>query len=288
MIRSMTGYARLEGDCSVGRVVWEMRAVNHRYLDVSLRLPEDFRRMEPDLRQLVSKQIGRGKIECSLRYRYDGAQSSELAVDTHRVQQLQQAMDQVAHIWGPMGPSDPLRLLSFAGVIREPEDDLSPLLATARELFNGLLKAFDDSRLGEGARMHDFLVERCDNIEALVAQVRPRYQAAREQWVERLRQRALEMKVELDPQRFEQELAIAAQRLDVEEELSRLASHLVEVRQVLKRDKSVGRRLDFLMQELNREANTLSSKSQDAEMTRLAVEMKVQIEQMREQVQNIE
>lgn len=288
MIRSMTGYAREESQGAWGRLSWELRSVNHRYFDLSFKVPEDFRAQEGDLRQFASRQVARGKVEASLRHVRDAGTSTGIEPDLERVQAVQQALARIQGQWPDMAAVDPLRLLAFPGVLREPSADTTALNEGARALFERVLHAFNASREREGARLAEFLVERCDAIEQLVAAVRRRYAEVRGQGVERLRARARELSVELDPARLEQEMVIALQRLDVEEEMSRLLSHLIEVRSALARDEAVGRRLDFLMQELNREANTLSSKSQDAELTRHAVEMKVIIEQMREQVQNIE
>lgn len=288
MIRSMTGYARVETQGPWGRLSWELRSVNHRYFDFSIKAPEDFRALDGELRQLAAARIARGKIEAALRYSREAAGGSQIEPDLDRVRDLRQALDAVAKEWGPLQGADPLRLLSFPGVLREQSADFSVLLEAARKLFDQCVREFNESRAREGGRLETFLVERCDAIEQLVTIVRARYAEVRGQGIERLRARARELNVELDPARLEQEMVIALQRLDVEEEMSRLLSHLVEVRSSFKRDEAVGRRLDFLMQELNREANTLSSKSQDAELTRCSVEMKVTIEQMREQVQNIE
>lgn len=288
MIRSMTGYARVETQGSWGRLSWELRAVNHRYFDLSFKSPEEFRSIEGELRQLAAAKIARGKIEAALRYVREGGGSGRVDPDLERVRELKVAMARIAGEWGPLSPTDPLRLLAFPGVLREPTPDFAALVDAARKLFDQCLREFNDSRAREGARLESFLTDRLDAIEQLVATVRARYAEVRGQGIERLRARAKELGVELDPGRLEQEMVIALQRLDVEEEMSRLLSHLTEVRGSLKRDEAVGRRLDFLMQELNREANTLSSKSQDAELTRCSVEMKVIIEQMREQVQNIE
>ncbi|TDU26593.1 uncharacterized protein (TIGR00255 family) [Panacagrimonas perspica] len=288
MIRSMTGYARVETQGPWGRLSWELRSVNHRYFDFSIKAPEDFRALDGELRQLAAARIARGKIEAALRYSRESASGSQIEPDLDRVRDLRQALEAVAKEWGPLQGADPLRLLSFPGVLREQSADFSVLLEAARKLFDQCVREFNESRAREGGRLETFLVERCDAIEQLVAIVRARYAEVRGQGIERLRARARELNVELDPARLEQEMVIALQRLDVEEEMSRLLSHLVEVRGSFKRDEAVGRRLDFLMQELNREANTLSSKSQDAELTRCSVEMKVTIEQMREQVQNIE
>lgn len=288
MIRSMTGYARVETQGPWGRLSWELRSVNHRYFDLSFKSLEEFRAIEGDLRQLAAAKIARGKIEAAMRYVREGGAAGKVEPDLERVRELNIAMARVASEWGPMAQTDPLRLLSFPGVLREQTPDFAVLLDAARKLFDRVVKEFNESRAREGARLEVFLVERLDAIEQHVAAVRTRYAEVRGQGIERLRARARELGVELDPGRLEQEMVIALQRLDVEEEMSRLLSHLTEVRTSLKRDEAVGRRLDFLMQELNREANTLSSKSQDAELTRHSVEMKVAIEQMREQVQNVE
>lgn len=288
MIRSMTGYARVETQGAWGRLSWELRSVNHRYFDFSIKAPEEFRALDGELRQLAASRIARGKIEAALRYTRESGGGNQIEPDLDRVRDLRQALDAVTKEWGPLLGADPLRLLSFPGVLREQSADFTVLLEAARKLFDQCVREFNESRAREGGRLETFLVERCDAIEQLVTTVRARYAEVRGQGIERLRTRARELNVELDPARLEQEMVIALQRLDVEEEMSRLLSHLVEVRGSFKRDEAVGRRLDFLMQELNREANTLSSKSQDAELTRCSVEMKVTIEQMREQVQNIE
>lgn len=288
MIRSMTGYARVEQQTSFGRISWEMRSVNHRYLDLSFKLPEEFRSLENDLRNAAGVQLSRGKVEISLRYSRESATASALQLDTDRLAHLRDALDTVGGLMGPMSVPDPLRLLAFPGVVRAEQPDFTPLIAAAREAFDALLVDFSDTREREGERLQQFLLARCDELLAQVTQVRVRYPEVRTQWLERLRARCGDLGVDIEPARLAQEVALAASRLDVEEELSRLEAHVTEVRKILKRKEAVGRRLDFLMQELNREANTLSSKSQDADMTRCGVDMKVLIEQMREQVQNIE
>ena len=288
MIRSMTGYARVEAQASWGRISWELRSVNHRYLDLQLKLPEEFRTVENEWRAQASAHISRGKVEAGLRYVREGVGADLLEIDTQRLAQLRESLDKLAFELGATTAPDPLRVLGFPGVLRQQQADFAPLIAEAKKLFERALKDFTETRAREGKSLEQFLRERCDTLETLIKTVRERYPKVREQWLEKLRARCSELGVEVDPQRLAQEVALASQRLDVEEEMSRLASHVQEVRQTLERGESVGRRLDFLMQELNREANTLSSKSQDAEMTRCGVEMKVLIEQMREQVQNIE
>ncbi|MGH8461345.1 MAG: YicC/YloC family endoribonuclease [Stenotrophobium sp.] len=288
MIRSMTGYARVEAQATWGRISWELRSVNHRYLDLQLKLPEEFRSVENEWRTQAGAHISRGKVEAGLRYAREGGGSDLIEVDIQRLAQLRQSLDRLAHELGPTTAPEPMRILGFPGVLKQQQADFAPLIAEAKKLFERALKDFTDTRTREGERLELFLRERCDALEGLIKTVRGRYPKVREQWLDKLRARCAELGVEVDPQRLAQEVALAAQRLDVEEEMSRLASHVQEVRQTLERGESVGRRLDFLMQELNREANTLSSKSQDAEMTRCGVEMKVLIEQIREQVQNIE
>lgn len=284
----MTGFARSETQTPQGRLSWELRAVNHRYLDVQLKLPEEFRAIENELRALAAAKVSRGKLECGLRVNRESDAPSGLSVDTARLGQLKAALEIVAVELRAHAEPDPLRVLAFPGIVKQESQDPAPLLAAATQLFQKALAEFSAMREREGGRLVEFLNERCDALDGLTAAVKKRYPQVRDQWLEKLRARCAELGVELEPQRLAQEVVLSAQRLDVEEELSRLASHLTEIRQTLKREESVGRRLDFLMQELNREANTLSSKSQDAEMTRCAVEMKVAIEQMREQVQNIE
>ncbi|HEY0972928.1 MAG TPA: YicC/YloC family endoribonuclease [Solimonas sp.] len=284
----MTGYARVESSGAWGRMSWELRAVNHRYLDIQLKMPEEFRALEGELRQLAGTRIARGKIECGLRYLREAAPGDRIELNLPRLAQLRAAMDQVAHEIGATAVPDPMRVLAFPGVLDEQPVDFAPMLAQARQLFEAAVADFTQTREREGQRLLQFILERCDAIATLTEQVRQRFPQVREQWLARVRARCAELGIEVEPQRLAQEIALSSQRLDVEEEMSRLLSHLEEVRQALARGESVGRRLDFLMQELNREANTLSSKSQDAEMTRCAVEMKVAIEQIREQVQNIE
>ncbi|HVT36950.1 MAG TPA: YicC/YloC family endoribonuclease [Nevskiaceae bacterium] len=284
----MTGYARAEAQGPWGRISWELRSVNHRYLDLQIKVPEEFRRIENELRTQAGARVARGKIEAGLRYVREASADGALEVDLARLKQLKSAMETVSRELHSTGLPDPLRVLGFPGVVRQQEADFAPLIAAARELFEQALDDFTATRTREGERLAAYLAERTQAIEQLVAQVRARYPQVRDGWLARVKARCAELGVEVDPQRLAQEVALSAQRLDVEEEMSRLASHVAEVRQTLSRGEAIGRRLDFLMQELNREANTLSSKSQDAEMTRCAVEMKVIIEQMREQVQNIE
>jgi len=288
MIRSMTGYARAEAQGPWGRLAWELRSVNHRYLDLSLRMPDELRAIENDARQKLGARLSRGKVEAGLRYSRDQAQGTPIALDEVQLRHLNAAVETVRRAGLPVGQADPVRVLAWPGVVRTETADIAPVLAAGLELLDHALADFSATREREGERLKDYMLERCAAIEGHVAEVRARLPLVRVQWVEKLRARCRDLGAEVDPARLEQEVVMAAQRLDVDEELSRLGVHLAEVRKTLSRDDAVGRRLDFLMQELNREANTLSSKSQDAEVTRHAVDIKVMIEQLREQVQNVE
>jgi uncharacterized protein (TIGR00255 family) len=288
MIRSMTGYARGETQGPWGRLAWELRSVNHRYLDLSLRLPDELRAIEAEARLRFGARLSRGKVEGALRFSREGAQAGPLALDEAQLRALQQAVASVQRVLGPTAPPDPVRVLSWPGVVRTESADLAPVQAAALVLLDATLTDFTQTREREGERMKQYIADRCGMIATHVAEVRARLPVVRAQWVDKLRARCAELGVDVEPSRLEQEVVLAAQRLDVDEELSRLGVHVAEVGKTLSREDAVGRRLDFLMQELNREANTLSSKSQDADVTRHAVDIKVVIEQMREQVQNVE
>lgn len=287
-IRSMTGFARVEAQVPGARLVWEVRSVNSRYLDLTLKLPEEFRALESELRQLTAAKVARGKVEVALRYGLDGSGQSALTLDQDRLQAVRAALDSVTEALGATAVPDPMRVLGFPGVLKQEAPDFAPLHAEALRLFGRALQEFTAAREREGGRTAGFLHERANELEAYVAKVRERFPLVRDAWLERLRAKVADLGVEVEPQRLAQEAAMAAQRLDVDEELSRLGSHLVELRAALAGKEAVGRRLDFLMQEFNREVNTTGSKSQDAEMTKYVVEMKVLCEQMREQVQNLE
>jgi len=285
----MTGYARAEQQNPSGRLSWELRSVNHRYLELQFKLPEEFRSMENDLRQLATQRIGRGKVEAGLRYSRDNGVAGGLQIDTDRLAAVLSAVEKISGQLRTSTAPDPIQVLAWPGVVRtDNAPDVTVPLADAMQLFQAALDDFTATRSREGERTKLYLIERLDAMAVLVERVKVRAPQVRDAWLDRLRAKIAELGVDVDPARLAQEAALAAQRLDVDEELSRLGSHFTEVRDTLVREEAVGRRLDFLMQELNREANTLSSKSQDAEMTRCAVEMKVIIEQMREQVQNIE
>jgi uncharacterized protein (TIGR00255 family) len=287
MIRSMTGFARGERQYPWGLLAWELKTVNHRYLEIGCRLPEEFRAAEAEFRQSIAGAVRRGKIDCSLNFRPAVAVSS-LEVDSELLGTLTTRAQQVAAQTGSAARIDVMDLLRWPGVVRDAGRDIKPLVAAARTLLSESLAELGRSRDSEGARLRDAMQERCDALLQLTDRVAERLPDVRSRIRTKLLERISQLVSEVDHERLEQELAILAQRLDVDEELHRLRGHVAEVRNTIDGTEPAGRRLDFLMQELNREANTLSSKSQDLETTRAAVDMKVLIEQMREQVQNIE
>lgn len=288
MIRSMTGFARIEHQTPSARLVWELRAVNSRYLDLLLKLPEEFRPLEAEIRNLANSKVARGKLELGLRYSLDPSAQGGLSLDHSRLAAVREALDQVTASLGASTAADPVRVLSFPGVMKQDSFDFAPLQAEAMAALEKAMAEFNRSREREGARMAEHINERAASLSALLELVWVRAPQVRDAWLGKLKSKCAELGVEVEPQRLAQELAIAAQKLDVDEEITRLGSHLKELATAMKAKDAVGRRLDFLMQEFNREVNTIGSKSQDAEMTKHVVEMKVVIEQMREQVQNLE
>jgi uncharacterized protein (TIGR00255 family) len=289
MIRSMTGFARRERQGPWGTLTCELRTVNHRYLEVSLRLPEDLRGLEGDVRQLLGGSLRRGKVEAGLYLRSTSAAAPTLELNRPMVEQLlRRAADVGSMLGGIPGPMSALDILRWPGVIREAERDLTPVAGEALALIGETAAELNESRAREGARIHELLRQRCEGLVEGVALVRARLPEVRARIRAKVTERVAQLGTQVDPERLEQELVLLAYKMDVEEELDRLGSHVTETLRVLDATEPAGRRLDFLMQELNREANTLSSKSQDVETTRAAVDMKVLIEQMREQVQNVE
>jgi uncharacterized protein (TIGR00255 family) len=288
MIQSMTGYARAERRGEWGLLALELRSVNHRFLEIHFRLPEPLRSLEVGMREQIGTLAKRGKLDCSLRYEPSADAATKLVIDDALAAAIGDAAARVAKTLAAPAPVDPLGVLRWPGVLSEPAID-ADLLGTEVSLL--LAAALDDlvaSRTAEGARLETMLQERAQAIAALVASVRARLPAVREQIHAKLTARLDELELARDDDRLQQELVHLAQRMDIAEEMDRLDSHIVELRETLARAEPVGRRLDFLMQEFNREATTLASKSQDAETTHAAVEIKVLIEQMREQVQNVQ
>ncbi len=288
MICSMTAFSREEYRGELGLLVWELRSVNHRYLEPHFRIPEELRSFEPQVRERLAKRLSRGKIDCSLRFKPGSCVEADVQVNQHLVKQLMSAGTEVANIMGSEAGLRPMDLLRWPGVIKEQEKNLGPVQKEAMAVLDRALDGLLKTRQREGERLGEMVTLRCQKMQELVLQVRDLMPQILEAMRQRIHSRLQEVMEQLDESRLEQEMAMIAQRLDVDEEMDRLDTHLAEVEAVLKRKEPIGRRLDFLMQELNRETNTLSSKSNSAELTKIAVNMKVLIEQMREQIQNIE
>ena len=283
----MTGFARRERQFPWGLLSWELKTVNHRFLEIGCRLPEDFRSAEADFRQIIAGTVKRGKVDVSLHFRPATAASS-LEVDADLLGSLTERAQQIASAAGSAARIEVLDLLRWPGVMRDDTRDTAALVAAAQALLGDALAELTRFRDSEGGRLRDALDQRCGGLLDFAAMVTERLPEVRARMRSKLLDRIAQLATDVNHERLEQELAILAQRQDVDEELDRLRGHVTEVRKAFTVQEPSGRRLDFLMQELNREANTLSSKSQDIETTRAAVDMKVLIEQMREQVQNIE
>lgn len=288
MIRSMTAFARQERQGDWGVLVWELRAVNQRYLELTLRLPDELKALETAVRERANAGLGRGKIECALRYQPGTQASAPFVINTALVQRLLQALGEVEAQMPVSVPVNALELLRWPGVVEKPELDMQPLQVEALSLFDAALLDLVEMRGREGQRLKELIAQRCATMSDLVQQARVRLPEVIARQRDKLVARLAELALGAEPGRLEQEMVIQAQKLDIAEEIDRLAGHIDEVVQIMDRPEPVGRKLDFLMQELNREANTLGSKSADAETTRISVDLKVLIEQMREQVQNIE
>ena len=288
MLHSMTGFARESAETALGTLTWEIRAVNYRYLDVQFKLPEELRPKEQAFRQQAGAVLGRGKVECALYFRRATGQPSELQIDTDLIKLLGARMSELAAILPAAAAVSPMEILRWPGVIQQPEVDAEPVFIAATTLLDAALQAMTAMRRSEGQRIEEMLESRCSDIAGIAASVRLRMPEVLASTRAKQKERIEKLDVEADPARLEVELALIAQKMDVAEELDRLEGHLVEIRDAIGDEKPVGRRLDFLMQELNREANTLGSKSADSDTTRAAVDLKVLIEQMREQIQNVE
>ncbi|MFC0322678.1 YicC/YloC family endoribonuclease [Gallibacterium melopsittaci] len=286
MIYSMTAFARQEIQAEWGSAVWEIRSVNQRYLETFFRLPEQFRGLENNLREILRQRLSRGKIECNLRV--------ELSHNTTGLTLNQtlatQVIDSLRWIKTQLneGEINPIDVLRYPGVVDDPSVDLDEINQQILQGFNTLLTDFIAMRAREGEKLSEAILSRLDGIQNEVSFVRQKMPEVLQWQRERLLQRFEEVQLQFDPTRLEQEMILLAQRVDVAEELDRLEMHIKETKDILHKGGVVGRRLDFMMQELNRESNTLASKSINTEVTNSAVTLKVLIEQMREQVQNIE
>ena len=284
----MTAFSRSSEEYPWGSLVWELRSVNHRYLDVTIKLPEELRSIENDVRTRLNKSIKRGKVECNLRYKAAENIQTKLSVNEEYVDEVMRACQVISTKLHQPSEMDVLEVLKWPGVLEPTEMDLSPVINSALNLFDQAINSMLESRESEGQRLQMMIEDRCKAMTLIVSSERQRRPQVLEKTRNKLLNKVEELKSNYDKDRFEQELLFMAQKMDVDEELDRMESHFVEVEKVLKRNEPVGRRLDFIMQEFNREANTLGSKSTDIETTQSAVELKVLIEQMREQVQNIE
>ncbi len=288
MILSMTGFARRERPGATDSLTWELRSVNHRFLDLGFRLPEEFRRLEPRFRRAVSSVLRRGKVDCFLQYQRAACGATALRINEGLATHVAESARAIAALMDAPRPVSPMEILRWPGVVEEPRPDLDPLHEAAVDLLENALEELSAARRQEGTRIGVLLETRLTALGELVGEVRARLPEAHARIRERILERVRQLGIETINDRLEQELVLLAQRLDVAEELERFESHVCAMRETLAGLEPAGRRLDFLLQELNREANTLASKSQDVATTRAAVDMKVLIEQLREQVQNVE
>lgn len=287
MIYSMTAFARLEVKKDWGDAVWEIRSVNQRYLENFFRLPEQFRGLENTLREKLRQSLTRGKIECSLCIETKKQTNAELNLNKELANQVIQSLQWIKAQAGE-GEINLTDVLRYPGVVEAQEQDLDAISQDLLTAFDDLLTDFIAMRGREGEKLNDIIQQRLDSIAVETDKVRSQMSAVLQWQRERLLQRFEDAQLNLDPQRVEQEMILLAQRVDVAEELDRLQMHVKETTNILKKGGAVGRKLDFMMQELNRESNTLASKSINADITASAVELKVLIEQMREQIQNLE
>nr|WP_314425811.1 YicC/YloC family endoribonuclease [uncultured Erwinia sp.] len=287
MIRSMTAYARRETKGDWGSAAWELRSVNQRYLETYIRLPEQFRGLEPAIRERIRNRLTRGKVEVNLRFDADPSAQSALVLNEKLAIQLVQAANWVK-MQSDEGEINPVDILRWPGVMSAEEQDLDAISAQLLTLLDGAIDDFITARETEGAALKTLIEQRLQGVSTEVSKVRTHMPDVLKWQRERLVARLEEAQVQLENNRLEQELVMLAQRVDVAEELDRLEAHVKETYNILKKKEAVGRRLDFMMQEFNRESNTLGSKSINADITASAIELKVLIEQMREQIQNIE
>ncbi|WP_391528207.1 YicC/YloC family endoribonuclease [Photorhabdus akhurstii] len=287
MIRSMTAFARRDIKSEWGNAAWELRSVNQRYLETYIRLPEQLRSLEPVIRERIRSRLTRGKVECNLRFELDSRAQGELILNETLAKQLVNAANWVKQ-QSNEGEINPVDILRWPGVMAAEEQDLDAISTQLLQELDTTLDAFIQSREAEGNALKMMIEQRLDAVTEEVSKVRQQMPEIMQWQRERLQTKLEEAQVQLENNRLEQELILLAQRLDVAEELDRLDAHVKETRNILKKKEAVGRRLDFMMQEFNRESNTLASKSINADITNSAIELKVLIEQMREQIQNIE
>ena len=288
MTNSMTAFSSCSDEQSWGSLVWEIRSVNHRYLDVTFKLPEDLRSLENSLRTKLTENIKRGKLECCLRYKSTKSQDVEVSVNEANAKAILKACQVISKILHQPSEMNVMEILRWPGVVEDQETDIKPVVAAASHLFEKALQSLSETRKSEGGRLQVMLEERITAMKEIVNHERKRRPDVVKQHREKLLKRVEALDIEHDKDRFEQEMVYLVQKMDIDEELDRIESHFEEIEKIFSRDEPAGRRLDFIMQEFNREANTLASKSTNIETTQASVDLKVLIEQMREQVQNIE
>ncbi len=288
MTKSMTAFARTQMNLDEGDVVWELRSVNNRFLELQLKMPEDFRANETKFREIIQQRLTRGKVECFLRFNANIQQAESIVINPQQAKSLVKACQEINGLLHQPSEVNTIDILQWPGVVQESKLDMKPILAASEAGLNAALDDLVANREREGERMREVILQRCEAIQQIVNQTRENLPEIQTRYQKKLRDRLDDLNIEVNTDRLEQELVHLAQKMDVDEELDRLDSHLKEMNDILGRDEAVGRRLDFLMQELNREANTLGSKSADISSTNASVELKVLIEQMREQIQNIE
>lgn len=288
MIKSMTAFARVQQSLEQGELIWEIRSVNQRFLELYFKMPEDFRASETRFREILQQRLNRGKVECFLRFNVNDQQNDVININPQQAKALVNACHEISGFLHQPSEIDVMKVLQWPGIIQESQLDMKPVVAACETSLERALDELIANREREGSRMRDLILQRCEAIQKIVDQARINMPDIHNRYQQKIRERLDTIKIELNHDRLEQELVHMAQKMDVDEELDRLDSHLTEMTKVLDSDEAVGRRLDFLMQELNREANTLGSKSADISSTNASVELKVLIEQMREQIQNIE
>jgi len=288
MIHSMTGYATAAKEFAFGTLGVELRSVNHRYLDVQFRLPDDLRAVEPALREMLSEKVGRGKVECRVSFSAAAGASKSFKLNEDLMLHLEELELKVRTMLAGAGQLSAAEVLRWPGVLATEPLPLEELQSACRDLLAAALKEFNAARAREGDKLKAILLERAAGMERRIAEITPRLPQVVAAFRERLAARLKEALGSGDDERVRQEVAVFATKIDVDEELARLTSHMTELKRILAGGGAAGKKLDFLMQELNREANTLSSKSVDLAVTQAALDMKLLIEQMREQIQNIE
>ena len=287
-ICSMTGYATAARELAWGSVSVELRSVNHRYLDVSFRMPDELRPAETALREAIAATVTRGKVECRVAYALRSGAQNSTDLDATLLAQLLELNSKVRSALPEARTLTVADILRWPGMLGADELPVDELRATASELMPEVLREFGAARAREGEKLAAVILERAADMRTRIAVVQPRMPGIIAAFQDKLNTRLKDALVSADDERVRQEIALFVNKIDVDEELSRLATHLDELERILKKGGSAGKRLDFLMQELNREANTLGSKSADIEVTRVAMDLKLLIEQMREQIQNIE